>query len=108
MQTSFAPPASPVSHTSIDEKGIGDAQDVDLVTTPQQRLLTIGINLLILIELTIAMYMASRSPETFTPTFFTTFLGLAVPSLLIFWLIKWLMAPKAAKPAATQADSPFK
>jgi hypothetical protein len=41
------------------------------------------VNLLVLAELCVAMYMAAQKPEEFTPVFFKVFFALLVPTLIL-------------------------
>lgn len=44
----------------------------------------IGItDVLIIVELCVAVIMANRNPDEFTPVFFKVFLSMAVPTILI-------------------------
>lgn len=64
------------------EPGFGEAQKVSLSSDPRLRLLSIVINLLVVSELFIAMYFASQNPDTLTPTFFTIFFSLLIPTII--------------------------
>ena len=48
----------------------------------RQKLVVITLDVLLLIELCIAMYFANLSPESFTPTFVKTFFSLLLPTVL--------------------------
>lgn len=48
----------------------------------RQKLVVIGLDILLVVELCIAMYFANLSPETFTPTFVKTFFSLLIPTVL--------------------------
>lgn len=48
----------------------------------RQKLVVITLDVLLLIELCIAMYFANQSPESFTPTFVKTFFSLLLPTVL--------------------------
>ena len=56
-----------------------------------QKLLVIGINLLVVLSLFIAMYRASLYPQDFTYTFFKTIFSLLIPSLLLGLLGKRIL-----------------
>ena len=62
--------------------------EVDLVNNPRQWLFVIGMNLLVLAELCVAMYLATSSVEDFTATFIKAFFGMFIPTLLIGVLAK--------------------
>ena len=53
------------------------------------------INILVLVELCFAMYMAKQEPEEFTPVFFKVFFSLLVPTLILGILSKRFIRPKA-------------
>ena len=57
--------------------------EVDLVNNPRQWLFVIGMNLLVLAELCVAMYLAASSPDDFTATFMEAFFGMLIPTLAI-------------------------
>lgn len=44
------------------------------------KLLVAGVNLLVLVALSVAMYRASLYPDEFTPTFFSTLFSLILPT----------------------------
>lgn len=48
----------------------------------RQKLFVLGIDLVILIELCVAMSAATSNPETFTPTFMKTFFTMFLPTLV--------------------------
>jgi hypothetical protein len=48
----------------------------------RQKLVVITLDVLILVELCIAMYFANLAPEAFTPTFVKTFFSLFLPTVL--------------------------
>ncbi|MDL2316208.1 hypothetical protein LJC59_03915 [Desulfovibrio sp. OttesenSCG-928-A18] len=91
MQSStFPPSASPaqggMAHDAQDEQhgegGYGQAQKVSLSTSPRMRLFAIGVNLLVLVELFVAMFFASQNQATLTPVFFKIFFSLLVPTII--------------------------
>lgn len=47
----------------------------------RQKLVVIGLDILLVVELCIAMYFANLSPETFTPTFVKTFFSQLFPTV---------------------------
>ncbi|MFO7710125.1 MAG: hypothetical protein R6V84_18300 [Desulfobacterales bacterium] len=57
-------------------------EQVDVATSPRQWLLAVAINVLMLAELCIAMYLASANPDTFTTTFIKAFFGMLIPTLI--------------------------
>lgn len=64
------------------EAGYGEAQRVSISDDPRLRLFAMGINLLVVIELFIAMYFASQTPDRLTPVFFTLFFSMLVPTII--------------------------
>jgi len=69
-----------------DEKGMGEAQQVSLATSPRLRLFAMIINVLVVGELFVAMYFAARTPDSLTPVFFKVFFSLLVPTLIVAFL----------------------
>ena len=55
---------------------------------PRHWLLVIILDILILAELTAAMYLAAAHPDNFTPVFMKTFFGMLLPTLLVGLLAK--------------------
>jgi hypothetical protein len=55
-------------------------------------MLVIFLNVLVLAELCIAMYMASADPENFTPVFMKVFFGLLIPTLTAGFYLKRRLA----------------
>ena len=49
----------------------------------KQKIVVITLDVLLLVELCIAMYFANLAPEAFTPTFVKTFFSLLLPTILI-------------------------
>ena len=47
-----------------------------------QKLVIITLDVLLLVELCIAMYFANLAPDAFTPTFVKTFFSLLLPTVL--------------------------
>jgi hypothetical protein len=55
------------------------------------KILVLSVNVLVLAALTVAMYLASASPEEFTLVFLKVFGGLLVPIFTLAWAGKrWL------------------
>ncbi|MDD5175341.1 MAG: hypothetical protein PHQ05_02810 [Sterolibacterium sp.] len=67
---------------------------VDVANHPRQWLLAVIINILVLAELCVAMYLAASSPEDFTATFIQTFFGMLIPTLVIGVLAKRKLRPE--------------
>ena len=68
---------------------VGDVHAAKL--NPRHWLLVIILDVLILAELTVAMYVAAASPDDFTAVFMKTFFGLLLPTLLLGFLAKRMM-----------------
>ncbi|HYA01517.1 MAG TPA: hypothetical protein VEI04_00200 [Syntrophobacteria bacterium] len=62
-----------------------------------QWLVVIAVDLLVLAELAIAMYMAAGDPDHFTPTFLKTFFGLLIPTLIVGVLAKRVVRPASER-----------
>jgi hypothetical protein len=76
---------------------------VDLVNNPRQLLFVIGMNLLILAELCVAMYLAASGGDDLTATFMKAFFGMLIPTLVIGVLAKRrLLQPAPAARAHQQ------
>jgi hypothetical protein len=60
-------------------------------------LLVIILDVLILAELTAAMYVAAAHPDNFTPVFMKTFFGMLLPTLLLGLLAKRMVRTPAER-----------
>jgi|GEM_PF-3566274 len=67
----------------------GGADEVQLVSSPYQKMLAIAANLAILTELTIAMFFAAQAGDDFQPAFLKLFFTMLIPTLFI-----WIVAKK--------------
>ncbi len=65
-----------------------------------QKLVVITLDVLLLVELCIAMYYANLAPEAFTPTFVKTFFSLLLPTVLTALFFLRRLKTKAAGVAA--------
>ena len=61
---------------------------VDVAKSPRQWLLVIVMNLLVLTELCVSMYMAAADPDDFTATFIRCFFGMLIPTLVAGFFAK--------------------
>jgi hypothetical protein len=77
------------------EAPLGAAQHVHATFTLPHIIRIVTVNLLVLAELCVAMYLANENPEEFTPVFFKVFFSLLVPTLILASICKRLMRPKA-------------
>jgi hypothetical protein len=50
--------------------------------TTRQRLALVALDVALLAEVTLSVYLASHNPDTFTPVFMKAFFGLALPTLV--------------------------
>lgn len=74
------------------EPGMGEAQNVSLTCSPRMRLFAILINVLVVTELFVAMYFAQQTPARLTPVFFKIFFSLLVPTLVVAFVGRRLIA----------------
>lgn len=58
-------------------------QETDTAKTRWHWVLVIAMNVAVLTELCVAMYLASSSAEDFTATFLKAFFGMLIPTLVI-------------------------
>lgn len=65
-----------------------------------QVLFAVGVNLLVLAELSFAVYTAAADPENFTLVFMKTFFGMLVPTMLAAFFLKRRLRSDAAGAAA--------
>jgi hypothetical protein len=70
--------------------------EVDVANHPRQWLFVIGMNVLVLIELCVAMYLAASSGDDFTATFMKAFFGMLIPTLVAGALVKRRLRPAPA------------
>lgn len=74
------------------EAGIGEAQKVALSGSPRMKLFAVFVNLLVLAELTAAMYFAALEPDRLTPMFFKIFFSLLIPTIICAFVGRKLIA----------------
>jgi hypothetical protein len=77
-----------------EETPLGAAQQVQVTLTLPHIIRVVTVNVLVLVELCIAMHMASQNPEEFTPVFFKVFFSLLVPTLILGVVSKRFIRPK--------------
>jgi hypothetical protein len=77
------------------EAPMGAPRQVHTTFTLPHIIRVVTVNVLVLTELCIAMYMASQNPEEFTAVFFKVFFALLVPTLILSSVSKRFMRPKA-------------
>ena len=71
--------------------------EVDVAKNPWQWILVIVMNLAVLTELCIAMYLATNDPDDFTATFIKAFFGMLIPTLVIGIIARRRLRPVTAK-----------
>ncbi len=62
--------------------------EVEVAQSPQHWLFVIVMDVLVLAELCVAMYLAVASAEDFTATFIKVFFGMLIPTLVVGALAK--------------------
>ena len=75
-------PLVPKLAEQAPDDSMGTAQSVSLITSMPQFIVVITVNLLVLAELCISVYMATKEPEEFTVVFFKVFFSLLIPTLI--------------------------
>lgn len=73
---------------SAGQAAFGEAQAFEYTSSLAQKIFAVVVNLLVLGEVTIAMYFASQQPDSMTPIFFKVFFALLVPTLIGAYLVK--------------------
>jgi hypothetical protein len=68
-----------------------------VATNPRHWMLVIVMNVLVLAELCLSMYLAASTTEDFTATFIKAFFGMLIPTLVIGALAKRRLRPQPAK-----------
>lgn len=71
--------------------------EVNVANSPRHWMLVIVMNVLVLAELCIAMYLAASGTEDFTATFMKVFFGMLIPTLVVGSLAKRRLRPQPAK-----------
>ena len=79
------------------EGPIGEAQSVQLAHGLPRMLLTIAVNVLVLAEVFIAMYFAAQNPDEITPIFFKTLFSMLVPTLVLAFVAKRIIARRGRR-----------
>ncbi len=79
------------------EGPIGEAQAVELAHGLPRMLLTIAVNLLVLVEVFIAMYFAAQNPDEITPIFFKTLFSMLLPTLVLAFVAKRVIARRGKR-----------
>lgn len=67
--------------------------EVDVSRSPVEWLQVIVMNLAVLTELCVSMYLAAARPDDFTATFIKCFFGMLIPTLVIGAIVKRRLRP---------------
>jgi hypothetical protein len=76
---------------------MGAAQHVQMEFSRVHIIRVVLVNVLVLVELCVAMYFANENPDDFTPVFFKVFFSLLVPTLILASISKRFIRSKAKK-----------
>jgi hypothetical protein len=71
--------------------------EINLAESPRHWILVIAMNVLVLTELCLSMYLAVSGTEDFTATFIKVFFGMLIPTLVIGALAKRRLRTQSAK-----------
>jgi hypothetical protein len=71
--------------------------EFNVARSPRHWMLVIAMDVLVLVELCVAMYLAASSAEDFTAMFIKAFFGMLIPTLVIGALAKRRLRPQPAK-----------
>jgi hypothetical protein len=71
--------------------------EINMEGSPRHWMLVIVMNVLVLVELCLSMYLAVSSTEDFTATFIKVFFGMLIPTLVIGALAKRRLRTQSAK-----------
>jgi uncharacterized integral membrane protein len=79
-----------------EEGALGEARPFSLTDDPRLRLFALFINLLVVIELFVAMFFATRDPDNLTPVFFKLFFGMLAPTLIVAFVGRRVIGKRLA------------
>ena len=85
------PPPSEDPAPEQTEAPLGAPQQVHMDFSLPHFIRIVIVNVLVLVELCIAMYIASQNPEEFQPVFLKVFFSLLVPTLILASIAKRLI-----------------
>ena len=71
--------------------------EVEVSRSPAEWLQVIVMNLAVLTELCVSMYLATARPDDFTATFIKCFFGMLAPTLFIGAIVKRRLRPTPTK-----------
>ncbi|MDR2694803.1 MAG: hypothetical protein LBC79_00280 [Deltaproteobacteria bacterium] len=94
MSGTVSPPPPDEDASVQAEAPLGAAQQVHTTLSLPHIIRVVTVNVLVLAELSVAMYLATQNPEEFTPTFFKVFFSLLVPTLILAAVSKRFIRPK--------------
>jgi len=96
MNNPGVPPPSGEEYGSAPaEAPLGAGQPVQVEFSLAHIILVVTVNILVLVELSIAMYIGHLNRDEFSPVFFKVFFSLLVPTLILAAICKRLLRPKA-------------
>ena len=67
----------------------------------QQKIVVVILDVVVLIELCVAMYLGSRQPESLTPVFIKSFLSMLVPTLILAKVMVRALRTRSAESRAS-------
>jgi hypothetical protein len=83
-----------------EEGALGEARPFSLTDDPRLRLFALFINLLVVIELFVAMFFAARDPDNLTPVFFKLFFAMLTPTLVVAFVGRRVIGKRLAAKGA--------
>jgi len=69
----------------------------------RQKITVIAVDVLVLAELCVAMYLANANPDVFTPTFMKCFFSMLVPTMIAGYVSVRLLREKQPQVESTQS-----
>jgi hypothetical protein len=69
----------------------------------KQKITVIAVDVLVLAELCVAMYLANANPDVFTPTFMKCFFSMLVPTMIAGYVSVRLLREKQPQVESTQS-----
>lgn len=79
------------------ENPIGEAQAVQVAHGLPRLILTVTVNMLVLVEVFVAMYFAAQNPDEITPIFFKTLFSMLLPTLVLAFIAKRFIARRGSR-----------
>jgi hypothetical protein len=87
------PAWGPAASTGTRRITVENQEETQMPTHPRHWLLVIVVDVLVLVEVGLAMYLASLRPDDFELVFMKRFFGMLVPTLILAFLAKRRMRP---------------